>query len=49
MDHKVRLPQRAGAIVSLCSIMGLAGIPARNAYGAAKAGIASMTRSMAGE
>lgn len=40
---------RAGAIVNLGSIAGQAGIPGRNAYGAAKAGIASMTRSMAAE
>ncbi|SAK66955.1 SDR family NAD(P)-dependent oxidoreductase [Caballeronia ptereochthonis] len=46
---KVMLAQRAGAIVNLCSIAGLSGIPTRNAYGAAKAGIAAMTRSMAGE
>ena len=38
-----------GAIVNLSSIAGLAGLPKRNAYGAAKAGIASMTRSMACE
>ena len=46
---KVMLAQRAGAIVNLCSIAGLSGIPTRNAYGAAKAGIAAMTRSMACE
>lgn len=38
-----------GAIVNLGSIAGQAGIPARNAYGAAKAGILAMTRSMACE
>jgi len=38
-----------GSIVNLGSIAALAGIPARNAYGAAKAGILSMTRSMACE
>ena len=38
-----------GSIVNLGSIAGLAGIPARNAYGAAKAGILSMTRSLACE
>jgi NAD(P)-dependent dehydrogenase (short-subunit alcohol dehydrogenase family) len=43
------LIRRAGAIVNLCSIAGLSGIPTRNAYGAAKAGIAAMTRSMACE
>ncbi|HEX6363823.1 MAG TPA: glucose 1-dehydrogenase [Albitalea sp.] len=43
------LRQGAGAIVNIASIAGFAGIPTRNAYGAAKAGIASMTRSMACE
>jgi len=43
------LEQGGGAIVNLASIAGLAGIPARNAYGAAKAGIAAMTRSLAVE
>ncbi len=46
---KVMLAQRSGAIVNLGSIAGLAGIPQRNAYGAAKAGIAAMTRSLACE
>ena len=45
----VMLAQRSGAIVNLGSIAGLAGIPARNAYGAAKAGIVAMTRSLACE
>jgi len=43
------LEQGAGAIVNIASIAGLAGIPGRNAYGAAKAGIAAMTRSLACE
>jgi NAD(P)-dependent dehydrogenase (short-subunit alcohol dehydrogenase family) len=38
-----------GAIVNISSIAGVAGLPRRNAYGAAKAGIAAMTRSMACE
>lgn len=38
-----------GAIVNIGSIAGLVGLPRRNAYGAAKAGILSMTRSMACE
>lgn len=38
-----------GAIVNLSSIAGLTGLPKRNAYGAAKAGIVAMTRSMACE
>jgi NAD(P)-dependent dehydrogenase (short-subunit alcohol dehydrogenase family) len=46
---RVMLAQGSGAIVNLGSIAGLAGIPARNAYGAAKAGIAAMTRSLACE
>ncbi len=43
------LAQGGGAIVNIASIAGQAGIPGRNAYGAAKAGIAAMTRSMACE
>jgi NAD(P)-dependent dehydrogenase (short-subunit alcohol dehydrogenase family) len=43
------LAQGQGSIVNLASIAGQSGIPFRNAYGAAKAGIASMTRSMACE
>lgn len=38
-----------GAIVNLGSIAGQGGIPTRNAYGAAKAGIGSLTRSLACE
>ncbi len=38
-----------GVIVNIASIAGAVGIPGRNAYGAAKAGVASMTRSMACE
>ena len=38
-----------GAIVNLSSMAGQVGLSRRNAYGAAKAGIASMTRSMAVE
>ncbi len=38
-----------GAVVNLSSIAGLTGLPKRNAYGAAKAGIVAMTRSMACE
>lgn len=41
--------RKSGAIVNLSSIAGLTGLPKRNAYGAAKAGIAAMTRSMACE
>ena len=46
---KAMLAQGSGAIVNIASIAGSVGIPTRNAYGAAKAGIASMTRSMACE
>ena len=46
---RVMLKQKSGAIVNLGSIAGLTGLPARNAYGAAKAGILSMTRAMACE
>lgn len=38
-----------GAVVNLSSIAGLTGLPKRNAYGAAKAGIVAMTRAMACE
>lgn len=38
-----------GAIVNIASIASFAGLPRRNAYGAAKAGIVAMTRSMACE
>jgi NAD(P)-dependent dehydrogenase (short-subunit alcohol dehydrogenase family) len=43
------IAQRSGVILNISSIAGLTGLPKRNAYGAAKAGIASMTRSMACE
>lgn len=43
------ISRNAGVILNLSSIAGLVGLPRRNAYGAAKAGIASMTRSMACE
>ncbi|GEO84809.1 MULTISPECIES: SDR family NAD(P)-dependent oxidoreductase [Alphaproteobacteria] len=39
----------SGAIVNLSSIAGITGLPKRNAYGAAKAGIVAMTRAMACE
>lgn len=40
---------KGGAIVNFSSIAGLSGLPGRNAYGAAKAGLIAMTRSMACE
>jgi NAD(P)-dependent dehydrogenase (short-subunit alcohol dehydrogenase family) len=46
---RVMLAGGGGAIVNVSSIAGVTGLPRRNAYGAAKAGIASMTRSMACE
>ena len=46
---RIMLGQRSGAIVNLSSIAGHAGIPGRNAYGAAKAGLSAMTRAMAAE
>ena len=46
---RTMLAQGRGSIVNLSSIAGFAGIPQRNAYAAAKAGIAGMTRSLACE
>jgi NAD(P)-dependent dehydrogenase (short-subunit alcohol dehydrogenase family) len=46
---RTMLAQRDGAIVNLGSIASSLGIPMRNAYGAAKAGIVAMTKSMACE
>ncbi len=43
------LANRCGSIVNLASIAAFAGIPRRNAYGAAKAGVVAMTRAMACE
>lgn len=43
------LARGQGAVVNIASIAAAAGIPMRNAYGAAKAGISAMTRSMACE
>lgn len=40
---------RGGAIVNLASIAGITGLPRRNAYGAAKAGVVALTRSLACE
>jgi NAD(P)-dependent dehydrogenase (short-subunit alcohol dehydrogenase family) len=47
--HGVMARQGTGSIVNISSIAGLTGLPRRNAYGAAKAGIAAMTKSMACE
>lgn len=43
------LPKKNGAIVNVGSIVGVRGVPGRNGYGAAKAGIEAMTRAMACE
>jgi NAD(P)-dependent dehydrogenase (short-subunit alcohol dehydrogenase family) len=43
------LPRRSGVIVNIASVAGMGGFPRRNAYGAAKAGIITMTRMMACE
>jgi NAD(P)-dependent dehydrogenase (short-subunit alcohol dehydrogenase family) len=47
--HGMMAPREAGSIVNISSIAGISGLPKRNAYGAAKAGIATMTKSMACE
>jgi hypothetical protein len=44
-----RMQGRGGAIVNVGSVAGLAGLPMRNAYCAAKAGVAMLTRSLACE
>jgi NAD(P)-dependent dehydrogenase (short-subunit alcohol dehydrogenase family) len=41
--------QKKGAIVNVGSIAGVTGLPRRNAYGAAKAGVLSLTRALASE
>lgn len=41
--------RQTGAIVNISSIVGLGGFPRRNAYGAAKAGVIMLTRSLACE
>ena len=43
------LARGGGAIVNLSSIAGLTGLPKRNAYSAAKAGVLALTRAMACE
>jgi NAD(P)-dependent dehydrogenase (short-subunit alcohol dehydrogenase family) len=47
--YALMAPRGGGAIVNISSIAGLSGLPRRNAYGAAKAGIATMTKSLACE
>jgi NAD(P)-dependent dehydrogenase (short-subunit alcohol dehydrogenase family) len=46
---RVFVQQQSGAIVNISSIAGLQGHPGRNAYGAAKGGISTMTEAMASE
>jgi NAD(P)-dependent dehydrogenase (short-subunit alcohol dehydrogenase family) len=46
---RIMLEAGRGTIVNISSIAGVTGLPRRNAYGAAKAGIIAMTRSMACE
>lgn len=46
---KRMLPQSSGAIITIASVTALGGFPRRNAYGAAKAGVALMTQSLACE
>lgn len=43
---RLMIEQGGGAVVNLSSIAGLGGLPRRNAYGAAKAGIVALTRSL---
>jgi NAD(P)-dependent dehydrogenase (short-subunit alcohol dehydrogenase family) len=47
--HPLLKAAGAGAVVNVSSIAGVTGLPRRNAYGAAKAGIAMMTKSLACE
>jgi len=50
MDEQVRDPKGVrGAIVNIGSIASVGGIPGRNAYCAAKAGVLGMTRALASE
>jgi NAD(P)-dependent dehydrogenase (short-subunit alcohol dehydrogenase family) len=46
---KVMIKQKSGAIINMSSIAALYGLPRRNAYAAAKAGISIMTEGMACE
>jgi NAD(P)-dependent dehydrogenase (short-subunit alcohol dehydrogenase family) len=46
---RVFVQQQSGAIVNISSIAGLQGHPGRNAYGAAKGGISTMTEALASE
>ena len=46
---RVMLQQGSGSIVNVASVNGLNGIPRRNAYGPAKAGVALLTRNLSCE
>lgn len=46
---RAMVPRRSGSIVNISSIAGTVGLPRRNAYSAAKAGVAMMTRTLASE
>lgn len=46
---RIMLERRRGSIVTVGSIVGLHGFPRANAYGASKAGVAAITRSLACE
>jgi len=46
---RLMIGRKSGVILNISSIAGIVGLPRRNAYGAAKAGVAAMTRSMACE
>ncbi|MCR8549252.1 SDR family oxidoreductase [Salipiger sp. P9] len=46
---RIMLRQQSGAIVNVSSIVAIRGVPGRNGYGAAKAGVLAMTRAMACE
>lgn len=46
---RVMVPRRSGSIVNISSIAGTVGLPRRNAYSAAKAGVGMMTRTLASE
>lgn len=43
------LERQSGSIVNISSVVGLGGFPRRNAYGASKAGVVMLTRSLACE
>lgn len=46
---RLMLPHQSGAIITIASVTALGGFPRRNAYGAAKAGVALMTKNLACE